>query len=280
MANVVYEIDPAADTVIILKNSSTAFAVWDTLEVQENTDALYPDRETVNTLPVYPTPLGSDIEESTVDTVEQLAAGESTFDTTEEPVMEEPAGHATSIVENTIEPDLSECSTNKKEIHYYVSSRHLTLASSRFDSMLTKGKWTEGVPDSNDGRYHISAEDWDVEALLLLLNVLHHRNRQVPRSLSLEMLAKIAVLIDYYDCAEAVELCIERWIEHIRKTSPVPSGFCRDLILWMCIAWVLRMPNEFTQTTAIAVRQVERELLTLGLPITACVGKSGSKSAS
>jgi hypothetical protein len=300
MAKIIYEIDHAADTVIILKNPLTSFAVWDTLEVREDAEALYPDRETVDTPSIHRTSLGSDveeptveeptlneltidepaIEEPTVDAIEQLAAGETLFDTTEEPVIEKHADHATLIVENTVEPDLSRCSATEDEIHYHVSSRHLRLASPRFDTMLTKDKWAEGVPNKNDGRYHISAEDWDVEAFLLLLNVLHHRNRQVPRSLSLEMLAKIAVLIDYYECAEAVELCTERWTEHIRNASPVPSVFCRDLMLWMCIAWVLRMPDEFTQTTAIAFKQIDRGLSTLGLPITSCVGESGSKSAS
>jgi hypothetical protein len=332
MTKIIYEIDHAADTVIILKNPLTSFAVWDTLEVREDAEALCPDRETVDSPPIHRTSLGSDdeeltpekptldeptldeptleestiteptveeptvdaveqpvdeqpvdeqpVDEPTVDAVEPLAAGESLFGTTGEPVIEKHACHATPIVEDTVEPDLSRRLATEDEIYYHVSSRHLRLASPRFDSMLTKGKWTEGVPNENDGRYHISAEDWDVEALLLLLNVLHHRNRQVPRILSLEMLAKIAVLIDYYDCAEAVELCTERWTEHIRKASPIPSVVCRDLMLWMCISWVLRMPDEFTQTTAIALRQIDRGLLTLGLPITSCVGTAGSKSAS
>jgi hypothetical protein len=276
MTKIIHNIDHAADTVIILKNPLISFVVWDTLEVQDDAIALYPAQEAVNARPVHRTRLGSDVDEFAVDGVEQLAVGESIPDTTEEPVIEEPVDDASPIVENTVEPDMSEGKTNKEEVHYYVSSRHLRLASPTFDSLLTKEKWKEGEPDKDDGLYHVPAEDWDIEALLLLLNVLHHRNRHVPRSLSLEMLAKIAVLIDYYDCAEAVELCTERWIEHLRKTSPVPSGFCRDLMLWMCIAWVLRMPDEFTQTTAIALRQVDQELLTLGLPITGCVGKSGS----
>jgi hypothetical protein len=280
MTKTIHEIDHAADTMITLRNPLTSFAVWDTTKDREDSEALYPDRVTADIPPTHLTPLGSDINELTADAVEQLTTGESVLDTTEEPVVEKPASHATPIVENTAEPDLSNCSATEDEIHYHVSSRHLRLASPTFDSMLAKGKWMEGVPDENDRRYHIYAEDWDKEALLLLLNVLHHRNRKVPRSLSLEMLAKIAVLIDYYDCAEAVELCTERWIDHIRKTSPVPSVFCRDLMLWMCIAWVLRMPDEFTRTTVVAFKQADRKSWTLGLPITSCVGKTASEFAS
>jgi hypothetical protein len=69
--------------------------------------------------------LGTDSGELTVDAVEQLAAAGSLFDTTEEPVIEEPAGHATPIMENMIGPDLSKYSATEGEIHYHVSSRHL-----------------------------------------------------------------------------------------------------------------------------------------------------------
>ena len=139
--------------------------------------------------------------------------------------------------------------------------------------MLSGGKWKEGVPNEEDGLFHINVDDWDGEAILLLLNVIHHRNRQVPRTISLEMLAKIAVLIDYYDCGEAVELCTERWVEDLKLTSPVPSEYCRDLMLWMCVAWVLKLPEEFTQTTAVAIRREDQELSTLGLPLMSCVGE-------
>lgn len=54
----------------------------------------------------------------------------------------------------------------------------------------------------NDGLYHVPAEDWDGEALLCVLQVLHLHNSQVPRTVSLEMLAKIAVLVDFYKCAD------------------------------------------------------------------------------
>ena len=139
--------------------------------------------------------------------------------------------------------------------------------------MFSGRNWKEGVPDKVDGLYHILTEDWDETALGILLSVLHHRNRQVPRSVSLEMLAKVTVLIDYYDCAEAAELSTEIWVGYVRKNYPVPSTMCRNLMLWMCIAWVLRLPAEFKYTTKIALRSNSQELSTLGLPIMGCIGK-------
>jgi hypothetical protein len=138
---------------------------------------------------------------------------------------------------------------------------------------MTSGTdWKEGYRDENDGLYHVPARDWDSEALLYVLQILHLRYGQVPRTIPLEMLAKIAVLIDFYDCAEALESFTERWIEYLRVAAPVPSYFCRDLMLWMCIAWVLKLPQELVQATTVAIRRDDQELSTLGLPIMICVG--------
>ncbi|KAI0182919.1 hypothetical protein EV127DRAFT_40277 [Xylaria flabelliformis] len=41
-----------------------------------------------------------------------------------------------------------------------------------------------------DGFRHVNASDWDTEALLIILRIIHGRNRQVPRSLDLDMLAE------------------------------------------------------------------------------------------
>ncbi|KAH8730304.1 hypothetical protein GQ44DRAFT_701142 [Phaeosphaeriaceae sp. PMI808] len=208
--------------------------------------------------------------------IEQYAVGEAAFEepaiTIQEAEMEvygqtmRPAGYLS-------DGNLVERQDIDEEICYYVSSRHLTLASPKFERMLAGGRWKEGVRHETDGLYHIDAEDWDKEALLLLLEVLHHRNRRVPRRVSLEMLAKIAVLIDYYNCAEALEAFTEQWIEHLKVDSPVPSHFCRDLMLWMCIAWVLRLPHEFVQATTVAVRRDSDNLSTLGLPVNICVDR-------
>lgn len=160
------------------------------------------------------------------------------------------------------------------EVHYTVSSSQLKLASPKFRSMLSGNVWTEATPDETDGRYHIYAEDWDADALLIVLNALHFRNSKVPRSASLEMLAKVVVLAEYYCCMEAIELLIEMWTKTLRKCTPIPSDYCRDLMLWMCVAWVLRLPEEFAQTTAIAIKQSpHEELPTLNLPVTSFISR-------
>jgi hypothetical protein len=192
--------------------------------------------------------------------------------------VEASAGGGTNTETSCQAASSATSSCEEEEIHYRVSSRHLALVSPIFKSMLLGKNWNEGIRNEIDGLYHVTTEDWDMEALLILLDVLHHRNRRVPRTISLEMLAQLAVLIDYYKCAEALESFTERWVEHLKVISPIPSHVCRDLMLWMCIAWVLRLPDAFVQTTTVAIRREGEELPDLGLPIVSCVGKSAESN--
>jgi hypothetical protein len=41
---------------------------------------------------------------------------------------------------------------------------------------------------------------WDAEAVQILMDIIHGRTRSVLKAPSLEMLAKIAVLVGYYEC--------------------------------------------------------------------------------
>jgi hypothetical protein len=46
----------------------------------------------------------------------------------------------------------------------------------------------------------------------------------------------------------------------------------------MCVARVLELPDEFAQTTTVAIRREGNELSALGLPIVECVGESAHLS--
>lgn len=178
---------------------------------------------------------------------------------------------------NTEEPDGSTDDQGEpmaEEILYFVSSRHLALASSWFAKVFDGDNWKESLRDETDGLFHVNMEGWDVQALLYILNILHHRNRGVPRQITLEMFAKVAVLVDYYECVEATEMYAERWTEYLENVSPIPETFDRNLMLWLCIAWVFKLPDKFRRTTEVAIKRADQELKTLGLPVTRCAGKS------
>jgi hypothetical protein len=173
-----------------------------------------------------------------------------------------------NVIPNSIyEADDDEAAT----IYYRVSSRHLMLASPWFERAMKKEGWAESSRDSKDGLFYVTTTDWDPDAFLILLNIFHVRNRGVPRSVSLEMFAKIAVLVDYYECDEAIELVQEKWIGWLKKNKSFPSTYDRDLILWIWVSWAFKLEDYFEQATIVAIKRSKEDFRTLELPIPAKV---------
>jgi hypothetical protein len=168
-----------------------------------------------------------------------------------------------STDEATAGPEASE----EEGIHFHVCSGNLMSASPWFNRVLKRDGWLESNRNVEDRHFRISAEDWDDEALLILMNVFHLRNRDVPRTVSLEMLAKIAVLVDYYDCGEAIELFANVWIADLRGNVPIPTTYDRTLVLWIWISWVFKQDELLKQSTFIAIEQCTESMRTLELPI-------------
>lgn len=90
----------------------------------------------------------------------------------------------------------AQAETRDTSYEYRVSSRTLKLASAWFKRVLNKGGWAESSLDADEGKLHIKAEDWDPDVFLVVLNVCHLRNKEVPKALSVEMLADIALIAD------------------------------------------------------------------------------------
>ncbi len=148
-------------------------------------------------------------------------------------------------------------------IRFRMSSRHLILASQVFRAMLSGG-WREDKA-KDDGCFHISGEGWDAEAFLISMNIIHGHNRKVPRLVNLELLAKIATIIDYYKLHEAAEVFGSIWIEPLRGI--VPTTYSRDLILWILVSQVFGKDEIFKEVTQVAVKHAPAKLDTLRLPI-------------
>lgn len=155
-------------------------------------------------------------------------------------------------------------STNT-QASFKVSSKHLTVASRRFHKMLS-GDWVEANKVYSDGCRHVDLEDiFDLNALRILLDILHGKTRSVPRSLELEMLTKVAVLVDDFGCHEAVEVWSDMWIQHLEDSLPKDST--EDLISWILISVVFHKPAPFKEITRIAVMHESDLINTSGLPI-------------
>jgi len=158
-------------------------------------------------------------------------------------------------------------SSEDRRVRIRASSKHLTLASPVFRRMFT-GDWRESRNLAAGERAEIKGENWSVEevdAMLILMNVLHGHGRKVPREVTLNILVEIAVLVDYMECYEAVDVMAEIWIDKL--LTNMPSTYCEDIVSWIFISWVFQQPSTFNSATKIAATQSQQRIDPLGLPI-------------
>ncbi|KAK3319410.1 hypothetical protein B0H66DRAFT_268385 [Apodospora peruviana] len=142
--------------------------------------------------------------------------------------------------------------SQNKSITYLVSSQHLILASPVFKAMLTGG-WAEGNKKPESTVLHVDAEDWDAEAFTIAMKVLHGHCHQVPCKVSLELLGKLALIVDYYHIKEPFPFIYKEWISHVKTRLPVPNDLGRTLDLFMWVSFVLDDPVTFSQVTRVAI---------------------------
>lgn len=153
-----------------------------------------------------------------------------------------------------------------------VSSKHLILASKYFRTNLTSS-WQEGQQLKSKGFVVMRVTCSNLQALLILLNIIHCRNREVPRSVDLELLCEIAVLVDYYGFHEATEAFSEIWINKIEclipETAAHDDTHIRKLTEYIWISIVFNDSALFKKVTSKSIH-LSRDLMPcFGLPIPA-----------
>jgi hypothetical protein len=90
--------------------------------------------------------------------------------------------------------------------------------------------------------------------------------RDLPWKVGLELLAKITIIADYYQCIDAIQFMALSWYAFLKPTC---SDLVRpkDIVLWLWVSWVLRLPEQFRKVGAIAMEQLDERMDSLGLPI-------------
>ena len=108
-----------------------------------------------------------------------------------------------------------------------VSSNVMRLASPVWRVMFDpQGHFKEAKESSQEVRF----PDDDADALSILLRIVHLGWRQVPRSVSFETLADLAVLCDKYDMIHFVRPWLPSW--HTRPLAVVPGHEECIFIAW------------------------------------------------
>lgn len=151
------------------------------------------------------------------------------------------------------------------EFHLRLSSKHLMLASPRLRKMFT-GDWREATEKNEDGLLTWRVGDsFDPSAFITVMNIVHGRNKDVPRVVDLESLAKIAVVTDDLQCDDAIGIYPDAWINGLKNS--LPSTYCRELIFWIMISFFFHDQHTFSSATRTAILGSDNEVPSLGVPI-------------
>jgi hypothetical protein len=111
---------------------------------------------------------------------------------------------SSSIVKSETE-DGSDQDISDGGFRMLVSSKHLILASPVFKVML-QDCFKEGQTLRSGGFLDLLLPDDDPAAFCILLDIIHGRNRKVPREIDMGLLAGITILVDKYQLQEVVEI--------------------------------------------------------------------------
>ncbi|KAE8406277.1 hypothetical protein BDV37DRAFT_292478 [Aspergillus pseudonomiae] len=169
-----------------------------------------------------------------------------------------------SFSEENSNPKKKRKTSQNPEFRILVSSSHLTSVSPVFKSALD-GTWKEGHALRTAGSVNITVDGWDLEALLILLRICHCKNDQIPRTLSVVLLAKVTLLVDYYQCFNVLRFFADTWISSLEQSFP--TQYSREILLWLWISWAWKMPALFEKATEIVISQATDSIASLGLPI-------------
>ncbi|KAI6779263.1 uncharacterized protein J7T54_000993 [Emericellopsis cladophorae] len=144
-----------------------------------------------------------------------------------------------------------------------LSSRHLILASDYFHSALTKG-FAESVSASGDFAHVVRAENMNPEAFRLVMSIVHGQSHQVPRKISLDLLAKVAVVVDYYKLHKAVDFFFQVWVEQIE--SPATWQYGADFLLRLLVSCIFQEKEMFQKLTRVYLLHSRGPIHHLDLP--------------
>ncbi|KAL2849037.1 hypothetical protein BJX68DRAFT_267379 [Aspergillus pseudodeflectus] len=147
-----------------------------------------------------------------------------------------------------------------QEVRIRVSSAHLKLASPVFKKALS-GEWKEAATLKDSGSVEIETSEWDVDALLLLMRIFHCQLSDLPKKLDIERLAKLLVLVDYYECQSLLGFITEKWPTCVYSFQDVRQGM---IMFW--VAWTIEHTTAFSHYASEIIHHADRPITSLGLP--------------
>lgn len=142
-----------------------------------------------------------------------------------------------------------------------VSSKHLSLVSPVFKAMFRReNAFKEGTDLQAGGVVKVPLPDDDAAAFRIILNIVHVRHRYVPKTVNLNSLLQIAILVDKYQMVQAVEGYTGVWIPQLQ--AEMPKSLTPEVYTWIEVAWVFTMSLVFESLTRLIIRESRIQLPT------------------
>ncbi len=273
-------LDPEGEVTIILHNPNAPLAVWDLTSASTHYGAVNSTKvdwtskaatgATRNSVRAQAMALArrmAEPDEATAQVSSEANLFENEAEDGHDP--EKPGEDASGDAPGDNEKKASdeESSTPKPAaVRFRASAKHLMLASPVFQSMLIRNGWKEATQLKEQGSVDINAYDFGTEALLVFLRIVHCQVTQIPDRMSLDLMAKLAVVADYYKCRDLVAFYVKRIIRDSHCNTQ-PKRFSRTLVLWIWVSYFYEIDYLFDLVTTTAVREAGGVIAPLGLPI-------------
>lgn len=160
--------------------------------------------------------------------------------------------------------------TTDSSVMYLVSSERLKMASRYFKTALS-GRWPVEV--GPDGLKRMTTSEWNAEALLFVLRVVHDKPVELPLQVGRDMMARVALIVDYFGCEDALRPFVVAWwpfhVEWIRSIDydDVSPETDNRIAFVMFVSLVFGVACEFAEVTTVAMQRRVVPLTTYNFPI-------------
>jgi hypothetical protein len=171
--------------------------------------------------------------------------------------------------------------TTNSELRYQVSSIHLKNTSQYFRNTFFLG-FRESVIDPEDGKHHVMVEEFNPKALEHVMNIIHAKSWRLPEHLTLEQLAHIAVVVDYYDMYGAISFYTTVWAKRLhdqiwkaadRSHDKFPHVYCRPSKLQTFVAWKFGNEKSLQLSATVILKQSKGPMPDIGIPLLGLAGE-------
>lgn len=145
-----------------------------------------------------------------------------------------------------------------------LASSKVLMRESRYFRKMFQGDWTERSALQANKSIKLTIFDWDPQALWIVLSILHGHARRAPIYMPINMLTKIAIIVDFYGCHDAMEPYMNGWLA---TSYPVANKLGANMVKLLLVTWVFQKHFSFNHYAGMAAAQSRRRISDYGLPI-------------